>query len=192
MNELYAKIKNCKNCQLHQTRMHPIIGEGNHKAKIVLIGEAPGKNEDRIGRPFVGKSGQLLDKILTVSGFSRQESVFLTNIVRCRPPGNRTPTETEIKACIPYLHQQIQLIDPAIIITLGATAIKCLLNDTTIKITKTRGNWINWQNKLVMPTYHPAALLRNPKLKRETWEDFKQVITKYRQLVDKNHHSDFF
>ncbi len=192
MNKLYTDIQNCKKCQLHHTRKHIIFGDGNPNAKIVLIGEAPGADEDHIGLPFVGKSGQLLDKILSASGFNRKDHVFITNIVRCRPPGNRPPTEDEIQSCIPYLYRQIELINPIIIITLGATAIKCLLNDKTIRITQARGAWIDWQEKLIMPVYHPAALLRNPNLKKETWEDFKRVILKYRELVDSKHHSDYF
>ncbi len=192
MNDLYTNIQNCQNCRLHHTRKHVIFGDGNPNAKIVLIGEAPGANEDHIGIPFVGESGQLLDKILSVSGFSRKKHLFITNIVRCRPPGNRTPTTDEVQSCIPYLYRQLELINPEIIITLGATATKYLLNNKTIRISRVRGTWIEWQGKLVMPVYHPAALLRNPSLKKETWEDFKRLILKYRELINSKHHSDYF
>lgn len=192
MDTLAQEISNCSLCNLSSTRNHPIIGEGNPNAAIMLVGEAPGADEDRIGRPFIGKSGQLLEKIITASGFSREYHVFLTNIVRCRPPGNRTPNDNEVDACIPYLHRQIELVDPKIIIPLGATALQRLLDDKSIKISKVRGNWIPWQNRLVMPVFHPAALLRNPSLKKDTWEDFKKVITKYRELVDPDHYCEHF
>lgn len=187
---LTQEIRSCSLCNLSSTRNKSIIGEGNPIADIMFIGEAPGAEEDRVGRPFIGKSGQLLEKIITASGFSREKHVFLTNIVRCRPPGNRTPTENEVQACIPYLYRQIELIDPKIIITLGATALQRLLNDKTIKISKARGNWISWQDRLVMPVFHPAALLRNPALKKDTWDDLKKVIFKYRELVDPEHYCE--
>lgn len=190
MEQLKARIVNCTACDLSKTRKHAIWGEGNPNADILIIGEAPGADEDRIGRPFVGKSGQLLDKILLACGFTRQEHIFLSNILRCRPPGNRVPKEEEVNECITYLYEQIELVNPKIIISLGATALKCLLKDNGLKITKIHGNWINWEKRLVMPVYHPAALLRNPVLKRETWEDFKKIVYKYRELVNPDHYSE--
>lgn len=190
MEQLKSRILNCTACELHTTRNHPIWGEGNINAEILLIGEAPGADEDRIGRPFVGKSGQLLDKILAACGFTREEHVFLSNVLRCRPPGNRTPKDTEVKACIPFLYEQIKIVEPKIIIPLGATALKHLFQDQTLKITKLRGSWMNWENRLVMPVFHPSALLRNPNLKRETWEDYKKMVFKYRELVNPQHYSD--
>jgi DNA polymerase len=156
----------------------------------MCIGEGPGQEEDLQGRPFVGRSGQLLDKILNVCGFNRQEHVFIANIVKCRPPNNRAPLPEERLMCIPYLYKQIELINPIIIVLLGATALNGLI-DPNLRITKVRGNWLMWNNRWVMPTYHPAALLRNPKLKYEAWEDFKKIVAKYRELVNPDHHSDY-
>lgn len=162
------------------------MGNGVDHASIMLIGEAPGADEDQQGTVFIGKAGQLLDKILEACNFSRQKQLFITNIVRCRPPGNRAPEEEEIAACIPFLDRQINLIDPAILVTLGATALRSLAGKGS-RITRDRGKWQYYGNRLLMPTYHPAALLRNPGLKRETWEDFKEVIRKYRELIDPDH-----
>jgi DNA polymerase len=192
MEQLKERILNCTACDLHKTRNKAIWGEGNLNAEILLIGEAPGADEDRIGRPFVGKSGQLLDKILAACGFTREEHVFLSNIIRCRPPGNRTPSDVETQACIHFLFEQIELVNPKIIIPLGATALKRLYGDNNLRITRLRGKWMDWNNRLVMPVYHPSALLRNPNLKRDTWEDFKKVISKYRELVDSNHYSGYY
>lgn len=189
METLKKEILTCTGCDLHKTRNHAIWGEGNFNAEIMVIGEAPGADEDRIGRPFVGKSGQLLDKILAACGFNRKEHVFISNIVKCRPPGNRIPTDVEVSACIQYLYKQIELVDPKIIIPLGATALKRLFNDDKMKITKLRGTWLERNNRLIMPVFHPSALLRNPTLKRETWEDYKKVVFKYRELVNPNHYS---
>jgi DNA polymerase len=191
METLKFEILNCKSCNLHKTRAHVIWGEGNFNADIMVVGEAPGADEDRIGRPFVGKSGQLLDKIFDACGFNRSQHIFISNIVKCRPPGNRVPTEDEVNACLPFLLKQIDLLRPKIIITLGATALKRLLTDQSLKISSLRGNWLEWNNCLVMPVYHPAALLRNPSLKRDTWEDFKKIVFKYRELVDANHYSKY-
>ncbi len=189
MEQLKQEVLSCKKCELHNTRHNVIFGEGNPGAKILIIGEAPGHDEDMIGRPFVGKSGQLLDKILAACGFTREQHVYISNIVKCRPPGNRVPTDQEAKTCIPYLMKQIELIDPLILIPLGASALRVFFGKE-YRITQVRGNWLNWYNKLVMPVYHPAALLRNPNLKRDTWEDYKKVVYKYRELVDPQHYSE--
>lgn len=159
---------------------------GNPYAEILIIGEGPGQEEDLQGLPFVGKSGQLLDKILSACGFSREEQVYIANIVKCRPPGNRDPEPQERAACLPWLYQQIALIQPKIIVLLGATALKGLI-DPEARITKVRGQWMEWEGFSVLPTFHPSALLRNPGLKKEAWEDFKEVIQKYRELVDPDH-----
>lgn len=192
MEQLKKRILNCTQCELYKTRNKAIWGEGNLNAEILLIGEAPGADEDRVGRPFVGKSGQLLDKILAACGFTREQHVFLSNIIRCRPPGNRVPSDEETMACIPFLFEQIELVDPKIIIALGATALKRLYDDKSLRITRLRGEWLEWKGRLVMPVYHPSALLRNPNLKRDTWEDFKKVIDKYRQIVDAEHYSAYY
>jgi len=184
--QLRQEVENCQKCPLFKSRNKVVFGSGNPNAKIFLIGEGPGYDEDRTGVAFVGKSGQLLDKILAACNFTREKHVFIGNIVKCRPPQNRNPEIEEMAACLPYLLRQIELVKPSIIITLGATAIKGLI-DKNAKITKERGNWKIWNNILVMPTFHPSALLRNPSLKKDTWEDFKKVILKYRELVDNNH-----
>jgi uracil-DNA glycosylase len=190
MEELKNRILTCTNCPLHTSRKKAIFGEGNLQAEIFLIGEAPGVEEDKVGRPFIGKAGQLLEKILAACGFTREKHVFISNIVRCRPPGNRVPSDMEVQNCRPYLLEQIELIDPTIIVTLGATSLKKLLGDESCKITKVRGKWIKWNNRLVMPVYHPAALLRNSRLKNDTWTDFREVIKMYRKLIDPSHFSE--
>lgn len=190
LQELKNKVLSCKKCALANSRTNVVFGEGFSEAKIMCIGEGPGYDEDIQGRPFVGKSGQLLNKILAACGFSRQEHVFITNIVKCRPPNNRVPLPEEQKMCLPYLYKQIEIINPKIIILLGATALNGLI-DPNLRITKVRGIWINWYGRLVMPTFHPAALLRNPKLKYDAWKDFKLVVAKYREIVNPYHKSDY-
>ena len=187
---LRKEAEQCRRCGLCRGRTHVVWGEGAVEAKIMCIGEGPGYYEDQMGRPFVGASGQLLDKILAVCGFSRQEQVFIGNIVKCRPPQNRDPLPEERMACLPYLWRQIELLDPPILVLLGATALRGLI-DPEARITQLRGKWMQWRGRWVMPTYHPSALLRNPALKRDTWEDFKKVIDKYRELVNPQHHSDY-
>jgi DNA polymerase len=186
MEELRAEILQCTKCPLSKTRKHVIFGNGATDAPIMIIGEAPGADEDRQGIAFIGRAGQLLDKILAACNFTRDKHVFISNIVRCRPPGNRPPASEETAACFPYLDRQIVMIDPAIIVTLGATALKSMLGNQ-LKITKERGKWQYFGQRLLMPVYHPAALLRNPDLKKDTWEDFKNVVRKYREVVDPDH-----
>ena len=188
LEALKKEVLNCNKCGLAKTRNHVIFGEGNSHASVLIIGEAPGREEDLQGRPFVGYSGQLLDKILDACGFNRTHHVYISNIIKCRPPGNRVPYPEEIEKCKPILLQQIELINPKILILLGATALKNMIGPD-MRITKVRGNWIPWENRLAMPVYHPSALLRNPALKRDTWEDFKKVVFKYRQIVDHSHYS---
>ena len=191
LEDLRKAIDGCTQCELHKNRNHIVFGEGYEEARIMLIGEGPGFEEDKTGRPFVGRSGQLLDKILAVCNFSREKYVFIGNIVKCRPPENRAPFPEERQTCLPYLLKQIEIIDPPILILLGATAIQGLL-DPKAKISKERGHWQRWNNRWVMPTYHPSALLRNPNLKKDSWEDFKEVIKKYRELVDPTHYCEHF
>ena len=190
IDTLNKEISQCTKCELAKLRNHVVFGEGNNCAGIFIIGEAPGRDEDMQGRPFVGKSGLLLDKILAACGFTRKKHVFISNIVKCRPPDNRVPTPEEACICMPWLLKQIELINPKILILLGATALKYMAG-SDLRITRERGNWINWQNRLAMPVYHPAALLRDPALKRDTWEDFKKVILKYRELVNAQHYSAY-
>lgn len=182
-------VTTCTRCGLCRSRTHAVPGEGNPRAKLMCIGEGPGYHEDMEGRPFVGASGHLLDKILAVSGFSRGNT-FIANIVKCRPPQNRDPLPEERAACLPLLLKQIEIINPTIIVLLGSTALKGLISPEA-RITRMRGQWIEWQGRWVMPTYHPSALLRNSTLKRPVWEDFKHVIDKYRELVDPNHYSPY-
>lgn len=186
--QLKEEVLGCQKCDLARTRNHVIFGEGNIQAPVFIIGEAPGADEDRIGRPFVGRSGQLLDKILEACGFNRRDHVFISNIIKCRPPGNREPSTEERKACIPYLVRQIDIINPDILILLGSTALKSMLGQEK-KITRLRGSWLQWENRLAIPVYHPSALLRNPNLKRDTWEDFKKIVFKYREIINPDHYS---
>lgn len=187
---LKQEVEHCTKCDLSKTRNKVVFGEGFRKAPIMCIGEGPGYYEDQQGRPFVGKSGQLLDKIFEVCGFTRNQHIFIGNIVKCRPPNNRDPLPEEREKCLPYLYKQIELIDPKIIILLGSTALKGLI-DPNAKITKVRGTWLNWNGLLVMPTFHPSALLRNEKLKRPAWEDFKKVVAKYREIINPDHISKY-
>lgn len=180
----------CNACRLRSGCTQVVFGEGVPTAKLMCVGEGPGADEDRLGRPFVGRAGQLLDRILEVSGFDRKQNCYIANIVKCRPPGNRAPEPDERKACWPYLQAQIRLIQPRIIILLGATALQTLI-DPQARITRMRGQWIEKEGILFMPTYHPAALLRDPRRKKEVWEDMKLVIHKYQELVDPNHTSPY-
>ncbi len=183
---LQEEALRCTKCQLVNSRNKLVFGEGNENAGIFIIGEAPGYDEDQQGRPFVGKSGQLLDKILAACGFNRREHIYIGNILKCRPPGNRNPSPEEAATCMPFLLKQIETVNPKIIILLGATALKYMI-DPDLRITKIRGQWLEHDGRLVMPVYHPSALLRNPALKKETWEDYKNVVRKYRELVDGGH-----
>ena len=170
-------VAGCRNCPLAASRSNVVFGEGNPDARLMFIGEGPGFDEDRLGRPFVGKAGQLLDKMISAMQFTREE-VYIANIVKCRPPDNRVPTPEEAACCIGYLHRQIELIRPEVIVLLGATAVKFLLN-TTSGISKMRGRWLSYENIPVMPTFHPAFLLRQESAKREAWQDLQQVMARF-------------
>ncbi len=188
--QLRQTVLSCQKCPLHTQRNQVVFGSGSLTAPILLVGEAPGFEEDRTGVAFVGKSGQLLEKILTACNFSREKEVFLSNIVRCRPPQNRKPTLQEQAACLPYLENQIELLQPKIIVLLGSVALRAFFGPSA-RITRDRGTWKEWFGYPVMPTYHPSALLRNPQLKRDAWEDFKKIILKYRLLADPNHYCQY-
>jgi DNA polymerase len=175
LENVRAELGDCKRCKLHRTRRTIVFGEGNPKATLMFIGEGPGYDEDVQGRPFVGKAGQLLTKIIQSIHLQR-EDVYITNIVKCRPPQNRNPEPDEIGSCNPFLLQQINSIQPKIICTLGTFATQTLLN-TSAKITELRGKSYDLQGIKVFPTYHPAYLLRNPDRKREVWEDMKQILS---------------
>jgi len=188
MAALEQKVKTCRRCGLRDGCNGVVFGEGSPAARLVFCGEGPGADEDRLGRPFVGRAGQLLDKMLEACGFQRFQHVYILNAVKCRPPGNRIPTDEERAACRVNLDAQLRLLKPAIMVLLGATALQTVL-DPKGRITRDRGKWVERNGVLIMPTYHPAALLRNPNLKRDTWEDLKQVVAKYRELIDPGHYS---
>ncbi len=177
LNDLYEQSKTCTKCRLAATRTNFVFGEGNPEAQIVVIGEAPGAEEDAQGRPFVGRSGKLLDKILEAIGFSR-EDVFICNIIKCRPPENRNPLTDEIECCMPWLKTQLQLIKPKIVLLLGRVAANTVLNNKQ-SMGNLREKIIRWNGYDVIVTYHPAALLRNPNWKRHCWEDVKMLRSHY-------------
>ncbi|HEX5873739.1 MAG TPA: uracil-DNA glycosylase [Pyrinomonadaceae bacterium] len=171
--QIHAEIGDCTRCPLYQDRTHVVHTEGNRKARLMFVGEAPGADEDIQARPFVGRAGQLLTKIIEAIGLKREE-VLIGNVNRCRPPGNRAPTFEEASTCKPFLFREIAIVQPAVIVVLGNTAMKNLL-DTREGITKLRGRFQDYKGIKVMPTFHPAYLLRDPSKKRETWEDLKKV-----------------
>ncbi|NOY06941.1 MAG: uracil-DNA glycosylase [Chlorobi bacterium] len=173
LRQLYESIRTCRNCPLGESRTNFVFGVGNPNADIVLVGEAPGAEEDRKGEPFVGRAGKLLNQILESVNFKR-EDVYICNILKCRPPNNRDPLPAEVSACEPYLHHQLDLINPKIIVALGRVAAQTLLR-TKESLTRLRTRVHSYHNIPMVVTYHPAALLRNPNWKRPTWEDFKKL-----------------
>lgn len=175
----------CQRCDLGATRTHAVVSRGSLTAPIMIVGEGPGQNEDETGIPFVGKAGQLLDKILAAVSLTEAD-VFICNIVKCRPPGNRAPTVEEMDACRPYLLEQIRLVDPKIILLTGASSVRGLTGDKR-GITKIRGQWIEWDNRLCMPIFHPAYLLRNPSKEKgspkwQMWQDIREVRKKLDEI----------
>lgn len=177
---LYEELKGCTRCGLAQTRAHVVIGDGNPSAEIMLIGEGPGRDEDLQGVPFVGAAGKLLDKMLAAVELDRTQ-VYICNIVKCRPPQNRVPTDAEAAACLPYLRAQFALVRPRIIVCLGATAARYVY-DEDVRITRDRGVWKCKKGVWILPTYHPAALLRDEGKKRDAWDDLKKLRAKYEEL----------
>lgn len=173
LEDIWQDIGECLRCPLSQSRTRVVNSEGNRKARLMFVGEAPGADEDASGRPFVGRAGQLLNKIIEAIGLKR-EDVFIGNVNRCRPPQNRTPTHEEAVTCKPFLLREIAILKPDVIVVLGNTAMKNLL-DTKEGITKLRGIFMDYKGIKVMPTFHPAYLLRDPSKKRETWDDMKKV-----------------
>ncbi len=177
---LYREIENCKKCKLWEGRTNVVVGSGNKKSKVVFVGEGPGADEDKQGVPFVGKAGQLLDKIFEVVGLKRDE-IYITNVVKCRPPNNRNPESDEIKMCAPYLKKQLELIKPQFLVALGSVATNFLFGKK-MPITKVRGKW--YKSKLgywFFPTFHPSYLLRNPSRKIGSpkylaWKDFEHIV----------------
>ena len=174
LEDVRKELGDCKRCKLHRGRKTIVFGEGNEKATLMFIGEGPGYDEDVQGRPFVGKAGQLLTKIIQSINLPREE-VYIANIIKCRPPQNRNPEPDEIQSCSPFLMKQIQVIQPKIICALGAFSAQTLLKTET-KITALRGKFYDLEGIKVIPTYHPAFLLRNPDKKREVWEDMKKIV----------------
>lgn len=166
-------IGDCKRCRLCEHRTKIVFGEGNPQAELMFVGEGPGADEDISGRPFVGRAGKLLDKIIEAIGMRREE-VYIANAVKCRPPGNRTPERDEVATCENFLFRQISFVNPKVIVVLGAAALQCLFGPRET-ITRSRGQWRDWNGYKVMVTFHPAYLLRSPDKKRETWEDMKKV-----------------
>lgn len=170
-----AEVAQCTRCELCKTRTLTVPGEGNPRPSIVFVGEGPGADEDRTGRPFVGRAGQLLDDIIT-KGMKRQRAdVFIANVVKCRPPGNRDPTPRESSACRPFLERQLEILAPSAICVLGNTAAHLLL-DNDLPMSRMRGGTFQWRTIPVVPTYHPAYLLRNEAAKRPTWEDIQRLM----------------
>jgi DNA polymerase len=175
--EIAARIAGCEKCRLFKSRTRVVPGQGNVAPEILFVGEGPGADEDQQGLAFVGRAGQLLTKIIEAMGLKR-EDVFIGNIVKCRPPENRVPAPDEMASCLPYLQEQIALLRPKIIVALGATAMKGLFGENVGGITKIRGRWMQYEGIDVMPTYHPAYLLRNPPAKPDVWEDMKAVLAR--------------
>jgi uracil-DNA glycosylase len=173
LTELEAVAKQCTQCRLHQGRTHVVFGVGNPHAELMFVGEAPGRDEDLQGEPFVGRAGQLLTRIIEAIGMKRQD-VYIANVIKCRPPNNRNPEEDEISRCEPYLIRQIALVKPQMIVALGTFAAQTLLK-TKLPISQLRGRFHTYQGVRVMPTFHPAFLLRNPERKRAVWEDMQAV-----------------
>lgn len=174
LEEIREEIGDCTRCQLHEGRTNLVFGEGNPKARLVFVGEGPGRDEDMQGRPFVGRSGQLLTKIIQAMGLKR-EDVYICNVVKCRPPNNRTPEQSEMDTCEQFLFKQIRFIKPQIIVCLGATAAKSVLK-TKDSLGSLRGKFHMYSGSKLMVTYHPAALLRNPHFKKPAWEDMQVVM----------------
>ncbi len=170
----HEKIEGCTGCKLSAKRTNIVFGEGNPGARLMFIGEAPGREEDKQGRPFVGRAGQLLTNLILKLGLKR-EDVFIANIVKCRPEDNRDPEEDEISSCLPFLKKQIELISPEAIISLGRVSAQTLLQ-TTVQISRLRGKFSSFEGIPLMPTFHPSYLLRNPRDKILTWEDALQVL----------------
>ncbi len=182
LDKLREAVENFEGCSLKLTATHTVFGDGNPQAKIVLVGEAPGADEDRIGRPFVGRSGQLLDKMLKAAGLGR-DSCYITNVLPWRPPGNRTPTDGEIAVCLPFLKRQIDLIKPDYILLLGGSAANALLENAET-ISKLRGHWLSYQTTegkdiKALATFHPAYLLRNTGQKAKAWADMLRLVKDY-------------
>ena len=178
--ELSENLNDCKNCRLCEYRHNIVPGEGNPNAQLMFIGEGPGQEEDRLGRPFVGRSGELLTRMIHAIGMERSE-VYICNIVKCRPPQNRNPEPDEAEACLPFLRAQVVLVRPKVIVLLGKVACKYTLREE-IFITRDHGRWFERKGTWFIPTFHPSALLRDPTKKRDAWDDFQKIRAKLNEI----------
>jgi DNA polymerase len=178
--QLDEAINSCVACKLGYTRNEFVFGEGNPNASIMIVGEAPGADEDKHGRPFIGRAGKLLTKIINAIGFDREE-VFIANVIKCRPPANRRPEKEEVAECKPYLIKQIELVKPDFIVALGLTAAESLTGNK-FKMKDVRGSFLSFESVPLMITYHPAALLRNPNWKKNVWEDMQLLLARYNEI----------
>jgi DNA polymerase len=172
------EVRGCTRCRLCETRKNTVFGEGSPDAKFFFIGEGPGENEDIQGRPFVGRAGEMLNKWIAAMGL-RREDVYIANIVKCRPPGNRVPMPDEVATCTPYLERQLEIIRPRVIVTLGLPALKYMMNDPKLTMGRSRGQWREWRGIKLMPTYHPAFVLRQytDETRAAVWSDLKLVMS---------------
>ncbi len=185
LQDLARKIKACTACPLHEGRIQAVPGQGNPSPVILFVGEAPGADEDEQGVAFVGRAGQLLTKMIEAMGFTRDE-VFIANVNKCRPPKNRKPLREEMDACLPFLRKQVGILQPKVIVALGATAVEGLVPESASqKISELRGHWLSFEGIPLMPTYHPAYLLRSPSMKKPVWEDLQAVLHKLGRSVPK-------
>ena len=175
LDQIKAELQDCRRCELAQGRQTVVFGEGNPKAALLFVGEGPGEEEDKQGRPFVGLAGQLLDRIIAAMGMKREDT-YIANVVKCRPPKNRVPKPDEVAACTPFLERQIEAIRPKVICALGASSAQHLLR-TEVPVSVLRGKFHDYQGIPVMVTYHPAYLLRNPSAKKQVWEDMQKIMT---------------
>ncbi len=174
LDKIASDLSNCKRCKLCSGRNKIVLGEGNPKAQLVFVGEGPGEQEDLQGRPFVGRAGQLLDKMIEAMGMKRSD-IFIANVVKCRPPENRNPEPDEIASCSPFLFRQLDALQPKVVVALGKFAAQTLLQ-TEERISEIRGKIFPYRGSKLIPTFHPAYLLRNPSSKREAWEDLKTAM----------------
>ena len=181
LQSIRSEIGNCQRCRLSEKRKNIVFGTGNPGADVVFVGEAPGSQEDQEGKPFVGRAGKLLTEIITKGMKMRRDDVYIVNVVKCRPPDNRNPEPDEIERCEPFLVQQLRAIKPKIVIARGKFATQTLLKDST-PISRLRGRWHTYEGIKLMPTFHPAYLLRNPKEKRLVWADIKAVLREIGRL----------
>lgn len=184
--DLEIACNSCTKCELHKTRTNVVLGVGNRTSEVLFVGEGPGENEDRKGEPFVGRAGVLLDDMLKIIGLSRETNIYIANIVKCRPPGNRDPHNLERETCIDWLRAQYALIKPKIVICLGRIAAMELI-DKDFKITRDHGKWYDKDGAKFMALYHPAALLRDPHKKPDTFVDLKEIEQMIKNICERTH-----